>query len=71
MGLEFGRGLGQSGVRRLGSKRRMDGVGAVGGRHVRLVSVAAASRGTQTRRGMGLGNKRNTTTIGYARRSIN
>ena len=34
------------------------GVGAVGGRHVRLVSVAAASRGTQTRRGMGLGNKR-------------
>ena len=50
---------------------RVHGVGAVGGRLVRLVSVAAASRGTQTCRGMGPGSKRNTTTIGYAHRSIN
>ena len=47
MGLEIGRGLGQSGVRKLGSKWHVDGVRAVGGRHVQLVSVAAASRGTQ------------------------
>ena len=55
----------------LGSKRPMDGVGAVGGHHVRLISVAAASWDTQICRGMGPGDKCNMTTIGYAHQLIN
>ena len=48
-----------------------DGARAVGGHHVWLISVTTASQGTQVCRGMGPGNKHNTTTIGYAHQSIN
>ena len=62
--------LGQPGVRRPGGKQCGEGAGAVGGRLVRLISVATASQGTQVCRGMGPRAKCNMTIIGYTCRSI-
>ena len=61
----------QPGVGRTGSKWHGDGVRAVGGHLVWLITVAATSRVTQDHGGWAPDQKHNMTNIGYTHRLLN